>query len=152
MKLFKRKYRKGVFIVVYKIDKGKIKYFIEKRKLHWKGFEFPKGGVEKKEKLNEAVIRETEEETGLKIIKIDNLKLKGKYLYSKELKDRKGFVGQTWHLFSVRVKDGKVKMDEHEHSGYFWLNYKEAIRKLTYKNQKECLKKANEFIISKRDN
>lgn len=148
MNFFRRKYRKGVFFVVYKIDKGKIKYFIEKRKLHWKGFEFPKGGVEKGEKLNDAVIRETKEETGLKIIKIDNLKLKGKYLYSKELKDRKGVTGQNWHLFSVKVKPGRIKLDKHEHSGYFWLDYEKAIRKLTYENQKECLKKVNEFVTS----
>jgi len=146
MNFFKRKYRKGVFIVVYKIDKDEIKYFIEKRKLHWKGFEFPKGGVEKGEKLNEAAIRETTEETGLKIIEIKNHKLKGKYFYSKELKDRKGIIGQTWTLFSARVKPGRVKLDNHEHSGYLWLNYEKALGKLTYENQKECLKKVNEWI------
>lgn len=134
------KYRKGVFIVVYKIEKGKIKYFIEKRKLHWEGYEFPKGGVEKGEKLIDAVRRETVEETGLEILEIKKYKFHGKYLYSKELKDRKGVVGQTWKLFSVKVKDGKVKLDSHEHSGYGWLDYKKAFEKLTWNNQKECLK------------
>ena len=45
-----KKYRKAVFIVTYLKTKKGIKYLILKRKLHWVGWEFPKGGLEKKEK------------------------------------------------------------------------------------------------------
>ena len=43
------KYRKSDFIVVYSKEKDKIKYIVLKRKLHWKGWEFPKEGMEDKE-------------------------------------------------------------------------------------------------------
>ena len=58
-------FRKGVFIVVYTNDKGKIKYLLLKRKLHWKGWEFPKGGIKKGEGILKAVKRELKEEAGL---------------------------------------------------------------------------------------
>ena len=37
-----RKYRKGIFFVVYAKTKKGIKYLVLKRKLHWSGWEFPK--------------------------------------------------------------------------------------------------------------
>ena len=40
------KYRKIVFIVTYAKLKDKIYYLILKRKLHWKGWEFVKGGID----------------------------------------------------------------------------------------------------------
>ena len=50
-------YRKGFFIVTYSRTKEGIKYLILKRKLHWKGWEFPKGGLEKGESFEKAVKR-----------------------------------------------------------------------------------------------
>ena len=43
---YKTPYRKALFIVAYRMINNNIKYLILKRKLHWKGWEFPKGGVE----------------------------------------------------------------------------------------------------------
>ena len=42
-------YRKSVFIVVYRKTEKGILYLILKRKLHWVGWEFPKGGIEPEE-------------------------------------------------------------------------------------------------------
>ena len=42
----KEKYRPGIFIVTYRKNKGVIEYIILKRKMHWSGWEFPKGGLE----------------------------------------------------------------------------------------------------------
>ena len=76
--LAKSKYRKAVFIVVYRKEKDKILYLILKRKLHWKGWEFPKGGTEKREKLVQTLERELKEETGQSAIKIIKFNLNGK--------------------------------------------------------------------------
>ena len=65
------KYRKAVFIVAYSKINNKIEYLLLKRKLHWKGWEFPKGGAEEKENNLDAVKRELKEETGLKILNIN---------------------------------------------------------------------------------
>jgi len=50
-------------------------------------------------------------------------------------------------LYSAEVKKGKVKFDKIEHSGYKWMKFKDAVRKLTWKNQKKCLKVVNSCLI-----
>jgi len=145
----KEKYRKGVFAVTYIIENNKPKYLILKRKLHWAGWEFPKGGIEKFETKKHAVKREIKEEANLKILKIKNFKESGKYKYKKILQDRKNIIGQTYFLFAVEVEKKKVKLDKLEHSGYKWLDLKDAAKILTWPNQRECLKKVNSNLISK---
>lgn len=141
-----KKYRKAVFIVTYSREKNKIEYLILKRKLHWIGWEFPKGGIEKLESKEKAVKRETKEETGLKIIKIINHHISKKYKYKKALKDRPGIIGQDYSIFSARVKKSKVKVDNIEHSGYKWVDFNMALKKLTWPDQKKCLRKVNEYL------
>ncbi len=136
----KNKFRKGVFIIVYFRVGNKIKYIILKRKLHWKGWEFPKGGIEFLEFDKWALRREVKEETGLNVLKIKKFNIKGKYLYNKKFEDRKGFIGQTFKLYSAEVENGDVKIDVREHSGFEWVDVKIALKKLTWKNQRDCLK------------
>ena len=133
------KYRKAVFIVVYSIKRDKVDYLLLKRKLHWKGWEFPKGGIEKNETFILAVKREIGEETGLKIKNIKKFNLRGKYRYNKEYKDRRGFIGQEYVLFSAEVRKNKVKLDKLEHSAYKWLPYSKAVNLLTWPNQRRGL-------------
>ncbi|OIO42855.1 hypothetical protein AUJ62_00690 [Candidatus Pacearchaeota archaeon CG1_02_32_21] len=139
-------YRKALFIVAYKIINDNIKYLILKRKLHWKGWEFPKGGVEFLETKKMAVKREVKEETGLGIKKITNQKVYGKYEYKKVIPDRP-FKGQSYQLYSVELIEGVVKVDHREHSSYLWLSYEKAIKRLTWNNQKECLKIVNDSLV-----
>jgi len=140
------KYRKGVFFVVYNISKSKPIYLIQKRKLHWKGWEFPKGGVNFLESYKKAIKRELKEETGLSPIKITKFKEKGKYQYSKELRDRKDYVGQTYILYAVEVKKGKLQLDKREHYSAKWLEFNKALKTLTHSNQRKCLRIVNNFL------
>lgn len=140
------KYRRAVFIVTYAIIKDKPQYLLLKRKLHWIGWEFPKGGIEKKENLNESVKRELKEETGLTPIKIKSFKEKGKFNYVKEYSDRKCLKGQTYKLYAVEVKKKKVKIDKHEHSNFQWLSFKDAYKKLTWPNQRRCLRIVDDWL------
>ncbi|MCK5603503.1 NUDIX domain-containing protein [Candidatus Pacearchaeota archaeon] len=145
----KGKYRKGMFIVTYAIVNGKPEYLILKRKLHWTGWEFPKGGVGGLfETKKQTAKRELEEETGLKILKIKNFKESGEYKYKKELPDRKGIIGQTYHLFSAEVKKGSVELDCLEHHGHKWVDFKHAIKMLTWPNQRKCMRIVNSDINS----
>jgi len=145
----KPKYRKAIFAVVYFKKGKKIKYLLLKRKLHWKGWEFPKGGVKKKETLVNAVKREVKEETGLKPIKIKKFYKIGKYNYDKKYPDRKGFSGQTYSLYSTEVKKEKVRIDKKEHSAYKWVKFEKAIKKLTWGSQKKCLDSVNAHLTNK---
>lgn len=135
------KYRKGVFIVVF--SKGK--YLILKRKLHWIGLEFPKGGCKAKENYIKCIKREIKEETGNKPISIISFNKSGKWKYKKTMPDRKNFLGQSWILFAAELANKKIKLSK-EHSAYKWLNYKQAYSLLTYKNQKACLKLVNNLL------
>ena len=142
-------YRKSVFIVVYAREKEKIKYLVLKRKLHWRGWEFPKGGVEENESDEQAVRREIKEETGLNIKSIKKFDFCGEYQYKKKYPDRGKHTGQEYCLYSAEVDFGKVIMDEHEHSNYEWLDFENAMKRLTWKNQKESLNIVNSSIQNK---
>ncbi|MEK6893497.1 MAG: NUDIX domain-containing protein [Nanoarchaeota archaeon] len=152
MKKQTKNYRKAVSFVVFKKKDNKIKYLILKRKLHWKGLEFPKGGIEKGESELDAVKREIKEETRLKPVKIINHHKKGRYLYDKKTKKERGFIGQTYSLYSAEVCDGKVNIDKKENSGFKWLEFKKALKLLSWKDQRDCLKivnaKLSEFSMS----
>lgn len=142
----KPKYRRAVFVVTYARQKNKIKYLILKRKLHWIGWEFPKGGIKFLETKSRTIKRELKEETGLSPVKIKKFRVSGKYKYDKRYSDRNGFVGQTYSLFSAEVKKKKVMIDNFEHSDFQWVDFKQAMKKLKWKNQKKCLKIVDEFL------
>ncbi len=147
-----KKYRKAIFCVIYSNENNKLKFLLLKRKLHWKGWEFPKGKIEKNESKISTAIRETQEETGIKTNnrKIKDHKISGSYLYKKILKDRPGIIGQTYYLFSAEVRiPKKIILDNKEHSGYKWVNFEKAIKMLTYPNQRKCLRIVKKYLNTK---
>lgn len=152
-KISNKKYRRAVFAVTYYITpEGKIEYILLKRKKHWKGWEFPKGKVERFETKKTAAKREVKEETGLKVLKVKKFKEKGIYLYDKKLWDRPDKIGQTYHLFAIEVEkgEGKLKLDPIEHNGYKWMDFKEAEKTLTWENQKKCLKIVDDWLMNEK--
>jgi len=119
---------------------------------HW---EFAKGHIEQGEKPEEAAIREIQEETGINDLKlVPGFKEYSKYFFKKsyglkgELKKKAPWVFKlvTFYLGKTNMQDVKIS---DEHKGFLWLPHEEAIKKLTYKNAKELLTKANDFLISK---
>lgn len=142
-------YRKGIFLVVYRRVDNKTEYLLLKRKINWRGWEFPKGGIEKGETIKQTILRELKEEAGgLKLLKMKNHHKKGKWKYRRELKDHPCIKGQTYSLYSVRVGSGRVKFDKKEHSGYKWDNFNKAIEMLTWPNQLSCLRIVNQKIFA----
>lgn len=142
----KGRYRRAVFILTYFKQKGKIKYLLLKRHLHWRGWEFPKGGIERFEIRRLTIKRELKEETGLSPKRVSGFKIKGRYNYEKKYNDRPGIKGQTYKLYAVEVDSQKVKIDKREHSSYKWLTFTEARKKLTWPNQKKCLDVVDKWL------
>jgi 8-oxo-dGTP pyrophosphatase MutT (NUDIX family) len=143
-------FRPAVFVPVYYLDKDqKPVYLLLHRKLHWKGWEFPKGKIEPGEDKSKTARREAWEESGLKVIKLKRYNVSGKYYYPKILADRPGYKGQTYTLFSGEVKKAPVKLEKKEHSGHIWLPFEKAVKKLTYPNQKKSLRIVNKYINKK---
>lgn len=109
---------------------------------HW---DFVKGNVEPNEAEKETVVRELREETGITEAKfIEGFKHRIEYYYRRQ--------GDTVHkevifyLMETRTETVKISF---EHIGFIWLNYKQAMEKLTFKNARELLKKANDFLQKK---
>jgi 8-oxo-dGTP pyrophosphatase MutT (NUDIX family) len=106
---------------------------------HW---DFPKGNIEKNEKEEDTIKREVEEETGLKGIKIIN-DFKEKIHYFYRLKGK--LISKEVVFYLAETKKVKIKLS-FEHIGFEWLCFEKALEKLTFKNSKNILKKANDFL------
>lgn len=118
---------------------------------HW---EFAKGHIEEKENFEKTIRREVQEETGIKDLKIiPGFKEYIKYFFKKtynlkgEAKKRAPWVFKLVVFFLAETKTAEVKISQ-EHKNFLWLPYQQALKRLTYKNAKELLKKAHDFIIS----
>ncbi|OGZ67548.1 MAG: hypothetical protein A3C58_02250 [Candidatus Staskawiczbacteria bacterium RIFCSPHIGHO2_02_FULL_34_10] len=118
---------------------------------HW---EFAKGHIEEGENPEEAAKREVEEETGIKDLKIiPGFKEYIKYFFRNNY-DLKGeakkkapwiFKLVVFYLAETCTEDVKIS---NEHIGFVWLPYQEAMKKLTFKNAKNLLKKANNILTN----
>jgi len=131
---------KSAGAVVFRREGDKIYYLL----LHYEAghWDFPKGHIEKGETIEETARREVEEETGLKDIKfIEGFKEWIKYFF--KLKGKNIFKIVTFLLAETKQKEIKISW---EHIGFKWLPYEEALKQLTFKNSKEILKKAHQYL------
>ena len=137
--------RHGVVGIVYRKTEGKVEFLVLHRVFGWKGWEFPKGGVEKYDKTEEdALLREIKEETGLSKIRIgEKLPHAIKYKYPKDFAKKYRHTETEQHVFLVRAFEDKIKTPQFsgvkEHDDYKWLSYEEARKQITHENQKEAL-------------
>ena len=125
--------------VVY-LKNDEVKYLL----LHYEAghWDFVKGNVEPNETEQETVIRELREETGITDAKfIEDFKEKIDYFYRRQ--------GTTIHkeviFYLMETQTETVKIS-YEHVGYIWLNYQQAIEKLTFKNARDVLQKAHKLM------
>ncbi len=138
---------KSAGAVIFSRSDKKIEYLLlHYQARHW---DFPKGNIEKGEKPKETARREIFEETGIKNIEfIPGFKETIKYFYKRKTAGRQKNIFKIVVFFLAQTKTKKVKISW-EHQGFKWLLYKEALEQLTFKNAKDILKKANDFISKK---
>jgi len=74
------------------------------------------------------------------------MKKSGKFDYDRKIKGRPGIKGQKWKLFAVEVEKDGVKIDKREHNGFKWLKFEGALKTLTWKNQRMCLRLVDKFL------
>lgn len=126
--------------VVFRKEKGVLYYLL----LHYQAghWDFPKGNIERGEKMEETVKREIKEETGIEDIEfISGFKENIEYFY--KLKGKTIFKTVVFFLVETKTREIKISC---EHIDFEWLFYEEALIRLTHKNAKEILKKVNEFF------
>jgi 8-oxo-dGTP pyrophosphatase MutT (NUDIX family) len=110
---------------------------------HW---DFAKGNIELGETEHEAATREIREETGITDVEfIGGFERSMTYRYRKA----KRLVEKEVVLFLARTKTRKVTIS-HEHIGFAWKKYDEAVKLLTYKNARDLLAAARAFSLKPR--
>ena len=105
---------------------------------HWG---FPKGHVEDGETEIQTAKREMKEETGLEVDVVFGFKDEISYFYKFKGKLHKKIVA----FFIGIPKSTKVKLS-YEHNGYKWVDYEEALKLITFENERKILERAYEFI------
>ncbi len=112
--------------------------------LHYEGghWDFVKGHVERGENEKETALRETEEETGITDLKFnEGYRESISYFYRRAGRTvRKEVV-----FYLLETNTEQVRLSR-EHVGFDWLIYDRAMERLTYKNAKDTLQKAQDFL------
>ena len=106
---------------------------------HW---DFVKGKMEKNEELYETARREAKEETGITDFQfIDGF---DEYVeYDFRFKNQK--IHKKVIFFLGKTKTIDIILS-HEHLDFIWLDFNNALEKITYKNAKNLLKKSRNFL------
>ncbi|MEA2053779.1 MAG: NUDIX domain-containing protein [Candidatus Thermoplasmatota archaeon] len=113
-------------------------------KYGWGHWGFVKGKIEKGEGEMRTVVREAKEEAGLEkewLRFIPSFREKISYFYTSERK--RTYKEVTYFLVECSVS--RIELS-HEHTDYAWLPYDEAVRKITYENDRKVLEKAEKFL------
>ena len=133
---------KSAGMIIFRREKGsgKLIYLL----LHYPAghWDFPKGHIEAGETETDSALRETREETGISEIRlIEGFREKINYYYKKE---GKTIYKEVIYLLA-EANETEVKLS-FEHSGFDWLAFDDAVKRITFRNSKEVLKKADEFL------
>ena len=106
---------------------------------HW---DFPKGNIEEGERDVDTVVREVEEETGIADIEfIPGFMEVIKYFYR-----RSGQLVDKQVVFYLACTHTDRVTISHEHIGFTWLAYEDALAKLTYENSRRLFTKARTLL------
>lgn len=110
-------------------------------------FDFAKGHVEEGETEHMTLCRETKEETGLDPREVLEHRMTIRYFYiakGNEAHKRREAHRGLWifklvHFYPAKVAPEAMVVLSHEHTGYIWLPYREAVAKATFDNAKQLI-------------
>lgn len=119
---------------------------------HW---DLVKGRIEKGEKNLDTIRREIGEEAGIKRVKhIPGFSTWITFFYRAKGEERKNrkkkktglniFKIVTYYIFETKTK--RVKLSR-EHDDYTWLEYRDAMKRITFENGRKVLRKAHRFLV-----
>ncbi|MDD5590097.1 MAG: NUDIX domain-containing protein [Candidatus Portnoybacteria bacterium] len=145
---------KSAGAIIFFRQPDKIEYLLIQNSSN-KTWVFPKGLIEKGEDVKQAALRETQEETGLKDLRlIDGFKETIRYFmkvkYDYQIKEHGLKLGQivlkfvTYFLAESFSKEVKLSF---EHDDFGWFSFEEAAEKLKKtRSNLDVLRKADDYL------
>ncbi|MBI4698760.1 MAG: NUDIX hydrolase [Nitrospirae bacterium] len=103
----------------------------------------PKGAIDKNEDSKAAALREVKEETGLSGEITGEI---GKISYWYFLKNENAKLHKTVYFFLMEYRSGSTDDHDSEVDASQWFTIEEALGRLSYKGEKEILRKAKGMI------
>lgn len=127
--------------VIFKKSNNDIEYLLIYNKKgnangHWG---FPKGHVENNETEKETALREIKEETGLSVEFIGDFREHTRY--SPKIDVLKDVI-----YFLAKPKSDTVTIQQSEISDYAWLDYDNALKRISNSSDKKILESAAKYI------
>ncbi len=127
-------------IVLFRREKNKILFLL----LHYPSghWDFVKGKTESGETYHQTAVREAKEETGITDIEfVNNFEEWIEYNFQYE-----GELVQKKVVFFLAETNTKEIVISFEHQDFAWMEFNDAIKKITFENAKKVLKKANSVL------
>lgn len=104
----------------------------------------PKGAPAPGESLEEAALREVKEETGMQGRVVANLGHIEYWFGARGLRYHK-----TVHFYLMEAVRGDISEHDFEHDMVAWFSIPDAFSKMSYANEKEILRRAQEIIAGR---
>ena len=126
-------------IILFNDNKSRKFLLLNYPSKHW---DFVKGKMENGETTHETALRETKEETGISDVEfLDGFEEEIEYYFRAENQD----IHKKVIFFLGKTKTLDIILS-HEHLDFIWLDYDNALNKITYDNAKNLLKKSKKFL------
>ena len=126
--------------ILFRDTRGRREYLLLKsRPGDW---EFPKGGVEGDEELQQTAIREVKEEAGIEDFRlIDGFREEYDYVFEAGGKT----IHKTVHLFIARSFEASAELSS-EHRDMQWRDYEQALNTITQDGPREIFERAHTYL------
>jgi len=126
-------------IIIFNDNKSRKFLLLNYPSKHW---DFVKGKMENGETTHETALRETKEETGISDVEfLDDFEEEIEYYFRAENEN----IHKKVIFFLGKTKTLDIILS-HEHLDFIWLDYDNALNKITYDNARNLLKKSKEFL------
>ncbi len=126
--------------ILFRDTRGRREYLLLKsRPGDW---EFPKGGVERGEELQQTAIREIKEEAGIEEFRLlDGFREDYSYVFEANGTT----IHKTVHLFVAKSYEASAELSK-EHRDLQWRDYEQAVNTVTQDGPREILEQAHEYL------
>ncbi len=131
-------YEVSAGVILFRTRKNR-EYLLLDYGSHW---DFPKGHIEAGEDPVATARRELREETGIRDARFfSGYRERMRYFYRRAGEQMRKVV-----IYFLAETAGEEITLSHEHCGYAWVSYEEALQRLTFKTAKDLLSKAHKFL------